>query len=171
VTALHSPKVLAAAQTLCDMAKHYMKAHSNGIMKWPKQPSQKVMKARKSILGEKSEDGFLTPKSEPTVDHSLRSIEYGTSLKKPKLSVVERSENFSHTPTVIGLCSVSAPRSSRSSPNILSRDPVAENRHCNGSLTKPPSMVPSSHRVLDRSNRNPPKLRKVGTMDWNRGRS
>ncbi|KAJ8436604.1 hypothetical protein Cgig2_030199 [Carnegiea gigantea] len=168
--ALHSPKVLAAAQTLCDMAKHCMKAHSNGIMKWPKQPSQKVMKARKSILGEKPEEGLLTPKSEPTLDHSLRSVEFGTSLKKPRLSVVERSENFCHTPTVIGLCSVSAPRSSRSSPNRLSRDPVAEIRHCNGSLMKPPSMVPAPHRVLDRSTRNPQKLRKVGTMEWNGAR-
>lgn len=171
MTALHSPKVLAAAQTLCDIASDCSNRISNGILKWAKQPSQKSMKARKSRSSEKPEE-FLTPKSETLLNHVVRSIEYGASSspKKPKITVVERREDFSHIHAVIGLSSVSAPRSNRSSPSRLSRDSVAETRNLNGNFVKPQFMAPPP-RVLDRSNHNPQKLRKVSPMDWNRTRS
>lgn len=167
MSALHSPRVLAAAQTLCDIASNCSNWISNGMLKWPKQPSQKAMKARKSRSSEKPEE-FLTPKSETLLDHVVRSIEYGSSSKKPKVSMVERREDFSHIHAVIGLSSVSAPRSNRSSPSRLSRESVAEARN---SFVKPPFMAPPPPRVLDRSNHNPQKLRKVSPMDWNRTRS
>ncbi|KNA20552.1 hypothetical protein SOVF_051310 isoform A [Spinacia oleracea] len=169
-SALHSPRVLAAAQTLCDIASDSSNRISNGMLKWSKQPSQKSMKARKSRSSEKPEE-FLTPKSETLLDHAVRSIEYGSTSKKPKISMVERREEFSHIHTVIGLSSVSAPRSNRSSPSRLSRDSVAEARN---SFVKPQFMAPPPPpppRVLDRNNHNPQKLRKVSPMDWNRTRS
>lgn len=171
MNALHSPKVLSAAQTLCDIASDCSNRISNGILKWAKQPSQKSMKARKSRSSEKPEE-FLTPKSETLLNHVVRSIEYGASSspKKPKITVVERREDFSHIHAVIGLSSVSAPRSNRSSPSRLSRDSVAETRNLNGNFVKPQFMAPPP-RVLDRSNHNPQKLRKVSPMDWNRTRS
>uniref|UniRef100_A0A0A9DF05 Uncharacterized protein n=1 Tax=Arundo donax TaxID=35708 RepID=A0A0A9DF05_ARUDO len=46
-----SPKVLQAAETLCDMRRSTeswsAQGYSNGAIKWPKSPSDKVMKARK----------------------------------------------------------------------------------------------------------------------------
>ncbi|KAL2926168.1 Co-chaperone protein HscB-like protein [Bienertia sinuspersici] len=168
-SAEHSPRVLAAAQTLCDIATDYSKRISNGLLKWPKQPSQKAMKARKSRSTEKPEE-FLTPKSETILDHVVRSIEYGSSSKKSKISVVECREDFGHIHAVIGLSSVSAPRSNRSSPNRLSKDSVVEARNLNGSFVKPQFMAPPP-RVPDRSNHNSQKVRKVSPMDWNRTRS
>ncbi|KAH7550212.1 hypothetical protein JRO89_XS13G0155500 [Xanthoceras sorbifolium] len=52
----HCPKVLAAAQTLCDMATQSLRRNPNGSIKWPKKPSQKAMKARKSKSFEKPEE-------------------------------------------------------------------------------------------------------------------
>ncbi|XP_021757569.1 uncharacterized protein LOC110722609 isoform X3 [Chenopodium quinoa] len=170
ISALHSPRVLAAARTLCDIASDSSNRISNGMLKWPKQPSQKSMKARKSRSSEKPEE-FMTPKLETLVSHVVKSIEYGSSSKKPKISVVERREEFSHIHAVIGLSSVSAPRSNRTSPSRLSRDSVTEARN---NFVKPQFMAPPPPpppRVLDRSNHNPQKLRKVSPMDWNRTRS
>ncbi|XP_057518565.1 uncharacterized protein LOC130799476 isoform X2 [Amaranthus tricolor] len=170
-TAHHSPRVLAAAQTLCDIASDSSNRLSNGIPKWPKQPSQKSMKARNSRSSEKSEE-LLTPKSETLLDHVVRCVDYGSSSKRPKIPMVERREDFSHIHAVIGLSSVSAPRSNRSSPSRLSRESVTEARNLNGGFIKAPFMAPPPPRVLDRSNNhNPPKLRKVSPMDWNRSRS
>lgn len=175
-SALHCPRVVAAAQTLCDMATHSSKPNSNGILKWPKLPSQKAMKARKSRSSEKPEEEFPIPKSETTHLYEVRGGEKGSSsTKKPKLSVVERRQDFSHIQTVIGLTSVCAPRSSRSSPLKFSKDSVGEARTSNnGGFSKPPfTVLPPPPRVLDRSTQNNPhnKVRKVAQMDWNRTRS
>ncbi|XP_074264787.1 uncharacterized protein LOC141587234 [Silene latifolia] len=163
--ALNSPKVLAAARTLCDMASPSTKHKSSGILKWSKQASQKAIKARKSRLDEIPEEGFLAPKSETVLDHVIKSVEYGSSSKKPKISLVDRREDYSHVQAVIGLSSVSAPRSkssNRSSPNSLSRD---------FSCVKSSFRVPPPPRVLDRSSQNPQKTRKITPVDWNRTRS
>lgn len=52
--ALSCPQLLAAAQTLCDIAVQSGNHNNpNGILRWPKKLSQKSMKARKSKLIEK----------------------------------------------------------------------------------------------------------------------
>ncbi|KAJ8426440.1 hypothetical protein Cgig2_001699 [Carnegiea gigantea] len=166
--AVHSPRVMAAAQTLCDMATHCLKQNSNGILKWPKQPSLKAMKARKSR--EPGEEPS-TLKLETTRNYEARVGDHGSSAKKPKLSGFERTHDFSHFQAVIGLSSVSAPRSSRPSPIKLFRDPVSEARQSNGSFPKPSFTVPPPPRVLDRSTYNSQKPRKLAPVDWNRSRS
>ncbi|KAK9668074.1 hypothetical protein RND81_13G033600 [Saponaria officinalis] len=161
--AMHPPKVLAAARTLCDMASQSSKHNMGGILKWPKPPSHKAMKARKSKLNEIPEDElFSAPKSETALDHVARSVEHGSSSKKPKIP----RESYSHVQAVIGLSSVSAPRSNRPSPGRHS-----ESRHLNGSFLKSSFLVPPPPRVLDRSSQNPQKLRKITPDDWNRPRS
>ena len=129
------------------------------------------MKARKSRASEKPEEEPSTLKSETTHNYESRMDDHGSSVKKPKLSGVERTNDFSHFQAVIGLSSVSAPRSSRPSPIKLSRDVVSDARHSNGSFPKPPFTVPPPLRVLDRSTHNSQKPRKVAPMDWNRSRS
>ncbi|KAL9242793.1 hypothetical protein vseg_016759 [Gypsophila vaccaria] len=160
---VHHPKVLAAARTLCDMASQSSKHNMGGILKWPKQPSHKAMKARKSKLYEIPEEELLTaPKSETAIDYVARSVEHGSSSKKPKIP----RESYSHVQAVIGLSSVSAPRSNRPSAGRHS-----EARHLNGSFLKSSFMLPPPPRALDRSSQNPQKLRKITQDDWNRTRS
>ncbi|PQQ16641.1 uncharacterized protein Pyn_26891 [Prunus yedoensis var. nudiflora] len=56
----HCPQILAAARTLCDMATCSSRQNPDGIMRWPKKPSQKAMKARKLKSIEKPEEAYGT---------------------------------------------------------------------------------------------------------------
>ncbi|GAB4834481.1 hypothetical protein Ancab_032737 [Ancistrocladus abbreviatus] len=167
---LHSPIVLAAAQTLCDIANQCWKNDPNGIMKWPKWPSQKAMKARKFKSSGKSED-HLQPKSEMILNFIVRTEDHVTRSKKPKHCMTEKKEDFSHINAIRGPNYWSAPRSSRSSPIRGSRDSVVEAKQCNGNFEKQPFILPPLARVLDKPSHGQQKLRKVVPMDWRREKS
>ncbi|GAB4857440.1 hypothetical protein Ancab_015349 [Ancistrocladus abbreviatus] len=167
---LHSPRVLTAAQTLCDIANWCLKNDPNGVIKWPKRPSQKAMKARKFKSSEKPGD-VLTPKSEMRDTGVVRTVDNVALSKKPKLSMAEKKEDYAHSNATRGPNYWPAPRSSRSSPVRSSRDSVVEAKHCNGNSAKQPFMVPPPPRFLDKASHSQQKLRKVVPMDWSRAKS
>lgn len=81
VTAEHCPRVLAAAQTLCDIATQSWRRNPNGMTRWPKKPSEKAMKARKSKLFD-----FLGRNGTNQISYS----------KRPKLSMIEDRKDLNH---------------------------------------------------------------------------
>lgn len=158
---LHSPKEMKAAQALYDIANET----ANGIIKWPKQPSQKAMKARKS-KSIPSPENLLTPESEVALGNTVRLIDCSTPLKKPKLLSSEKKDHSfnsnSNAPRPPHFWS--APKSNKSSSIRASREPI------NGSAPKPLFMAPP-RRASDKINHSQEKkLRKVMQMDWKRGK-
>ncbi|GMH09365.1 hypothetical protein Nepgr_011206 [Nepenthes gracilis] len=167
--ALNSPRLLAAAQTLCDIANCCLKHDPNGLIKWPKKPAQKAMKARKFKSSDKPE-GLSMPKSGMMLEDVVRIVDPVAYSKRPKLSMTEKKEDFGHVIALRGPNYWSAPRSSRSSPIRSLRDSFPETKHCNGNFAKQPFMIPPPPRVLDKPNHAHQKLRKVVPMDLNRGK-
>ncbi|XP_044476626.1 uncharacterized protein LOC123204127 isoform X2 [Mangifera indica] len=93
----HCPRVVAAAQTLCDMAAPSLRQKPI----WPKKPCQKAMKAGKPKSFEKPEV-FITQFSKSASGNLVRrGINQITPLKRPKLSTMENKKNPSHTSTVV----------------------------------------------------------------------
>lgn len=173
VTAEQCPRVLAAAQTLYDIATHTFKQNQDAIIRWPKKPSQKVMKARKLKSNEKHEETFAA--SIPLLASSslVRSADHLVSSKKPKLSITESSKDVDHPNGLRrGPINWSTPRSSRSSPSKSIKDSVAETRHPAAGIFKQPCAMPPPARVgLDKAcNNGQQKVRKLLPMGWNRGR-
>ncbi|KAJ9173663.1 hypothetical protein P3X46_016776 [Hevea brasiliensis] len=150
----HCPKVLAAAQTLCEIAACNSRLNRDGmIMKWPKKPTQKVMKARKSKSNEKHEEMFASSTSTRNGDQILAS-------KRPKLSTSENKEDLVHINGVRkGPINWSTPKSSRSSAKLSVRDSTAY-------IVKQSCMMPPPAKVLNRTCNGQQKVRKLMRMDW-----
>ena len=166
VTAGQCP-ILIAAQTLCDMATHSFK----GLLRWPKKPSQKVMKARKLKPNEKLEETFA--RSIPVLgsNNLVRSVDQLVPSKKQKLSTIENSKDLDNSNYLRkGPINWSTPRSSRSSPGKSIKDSIVENRHSTASILKQSCMMPPPARVFDKACTSQQKARKLLPMDWNRGR-
>lgn len=172
VNAEHCPRVLAAAQTLCDIATQSRRRNPNGIMRWPKKPSQKVMKAKKSKLFEKPEDVFTIRISQLASDNLVRKgTNQITSSKRPKLSVIGDRKDLNHiSSTRKGPINWSTPRSSRSSPNKTVRDPISEKIHSTTNILQQSRMMPPLAKVVDKSCGSRQKLQKVVPNEWDRGR-
>ncbi|GMH26705.1 hypothetical protein Nepgr_028548 [Nepenthes gracilis] len=115
--ALQTPRLLAAAQTLCDIANRCSKNNLNGITNWPKTPWQKGMKAQKFRSSKKSES-LPAVRSEIMLDGAVGTMGRITPSKKPKLSTTEKKEDFVHGNAVRG-------------PNYC---PVMENRNRGGKI-------------------------------------
>lgn len=167
VIAEHCTKLLAAAQTLYDIATNPSKQNQHEMRRWPKKPSQKSMRACNYKSNEKPEEVFAVPKPKAKPD-SLLNGEYHIPSKKLKLSVhnghIQTGDSL-----LKGPLNWSTARSSRSSPSKLLRDSVTEERHHNGSTTiKKSCMMPPPTRVLDMASNNQPKVRKLAPMDWSR---
>ncbi|KAK3227912.1 hypothetical protein Dsin_007774 [Dipteronia sinensis] len=147
VNAEHCPKVLAAAQTLCDMSTQSLRRNPDGSVKWSKKPSQKAMKARKSKSIEKSEELSSTERMSlllASSDNHLRGgVNHTTPSKRPKLSTSENKKDFSHINGLRkGSINWSTPKSSRSSPNRSVRDLIAETRHSTSDILRQSCMMP-----------------------------
>lgn len=161
VTAGHSPRLLAAAQTLYDIATQPLKQSPNGMIRWPKKPSQKAMKACKLKSNEKSEKRPDSPFNS--------AAEMMTPSKKLKLSVDEKNNDLTQSNiTMKGPMHWSTTRSSRSSPSKLLKDSVGETRHHNANIVKKSCMMPPPARVLDKAYNSQPKMRKIMPMEWSR---
>lgn len=171
VTAGQCPRILAAAQTLCDMALATLKRNPDGMTKWPKKPSQKVMKARKLKSNEKLEETFAASIPVLGSNNLVRSVDQVLPSKKPKLSTIENIKDFDGFSYLRkGPINWSTPRSSRSSPSKSMKDSVAETRHSTTSILKQSCMMPPPARVFDKACTSQQKARKLLPMDWNRGR-
>lgn len=170
MTAGRCPKVVAAAQTLYDFATHSFKQSPDGMVTWPKKPSQKAMRARELKSNEKPEEIFATLIPVLASNNRLRSLDPLVSSKKPKLSMIESSgePDYYNCPRR-GPTNWSTPRSSRSSPNKSIKDSVEETKHSSASILKQScSMLPPA-RVLDMAYNSHQKVRKILPMDWCRG--
>ncbi|KAE8720618.1 putative UPF0706 protein [Hibiscus syriacus] len=162
----HCPKILAAAQTLCDIATKPLRQNPDGIIRWPKKPSQKAMKARKSKSIEKSDGVYATTSSLLGSDKLLRcDTDHIILSKRPKLSVVENKKDLNHKNGVKkAQMAWSTPKSSRSSPGKT----VSDTRHSTANVVKMPcTNLPAT--VLDKPCNSQHKLRKLMPVDWKRG--
>ncbi|XVF13056.1 hypothetical protein REPUB_Repub08aG0174800 [Reevesia pubescens] len=168
----HCPRLLAAAQTLCDMATKSLRQNPDGITRWPKKPSQKAMKARKTKSIEKPEDLYTTPSSLLGSDKLVRNdTDQIIPSKRPKLFVVENKKDLVHINGVRkGPIAWSTPRSNRSSPGKSLRNSIVEIRHSTANAKKPPCTMHPTATVLDKPCNSQHKLRKLMPVDWKRGR-
>lgn len=156
VNAEHCPRVLAAAQTLCDIATQSWRRNPNGITRWPKKPSEKAMKARKSKLFD-----FLGRNGTNQISYS----------KRPKLSMIEDRKDLNHiSSTRKEPINWSTPRSSRSSPNKTVRNLIAEKIHPTTNILQQSCMMPPPSKVVDKPCGSQQKLRKVMPNEWDSGR-
>ncbi|CAB4310414.1 unnamed protein product [Prunus armeniaca] len=93
----HCPQILAAARTLCDMATCSSRQNPDGIIRWPKKPSQKAMKARKLKSIEKPEEAYGTSVVVSGSDNLRRSVNrMMLPPKKPRLSMVDDRKDFNN---------------------------------------------------------------------------
>ncbi|XWS50016.1 hypothetical protein CRYUN_Cryun12cG0052200 [Craigia yunnanensis] len=168
----HCPRLLDAAQTLCDIATKSLMQNPDGIIRWQKKASQKAMKARKTKSIEKPEEIYATHSSVLGSDKLVRSnVDQIIPSKRPKLNVVENKKDLSHINGVRkGPIAWSTPRSSRSSPGKSLRDSIVEIRHSTANVVKPPCTVHPPAAVLDKPCNSQHKLRKLMPVYWKRGR-
>lgn len=174
VTDEHIPKILAAAQTLCGMATNPFIRNPDGIIRWPKKPSQKAMKARKLKSVEKPEEVYGSSIAVSGSDKlTRRSMDRMLMLppKKPKLSLSDDRKDFNNFSSFRkGPISWSTPRSSRSLPSKSGKESIGSIRHSTSDVAKHSYMMPPPSRVLEKASNKREKPRKLLTMEWNRGK-
>ncbi|KAF8379604.1 hypothetical protein HHK36_029045 [Tetracentron sinense] len=167
----HSPRLLAAAQTLYEIASHSTKQNqSSGMIRWPKKPSQKAMKARKSRSSTgKAESISITTKSVMGPGDPIKIAEHIIPSKRPKVLTTDKKKDIDYTNNVErGPMKWSTPTSSRSSPSKLDRDSVSDMKQSNASIVKLLGIMPSTTRLLDKACNSQQKPRKPVPMDWGR---
>ncbi|XP_071918151.1 uncharacterized protein [Coffea arabica] len=163
-----SPRLLAAAQTLYEIASHSTRQNSHEMMKWLKQPSQKTMKACTLKLSQKSEKFFVPPKASIGPDNLVKVADGMFPSKKLRLSADEKTDAVCHIkPGKRAPTNWSAPRSIRSSPSKLFRDSVPEMKNYNRHIVNKSYMMPPPSRVADKACNSRQKLKKIVPMDWN----
>ncbi|CAN1778312.1 hypothetical protein LINPERHAP1_LOCUS14355 [Linum perenne] len=152
----HCPRVLAAAQTLVDIAAcSVRRLNHERITKWPKHPSQKAMKARKVKFIENHH--LLTASTSFIPSNSIirDSMDNVTPSKKPKLSTVETNKDSGYlNGNKHGRMPWPTPKSSTSS--------SPKSRHSAAFISKPPRiMPPPPAKVLGRTCGSQSKVRKL----------
>ncbi|XP_050376141.1 uncharacterized protein LOC126793616 [Argentina anserina] len=166
--------ILAAAQTLSGMATNPFIRSPDGILRWPKKTSPKAMKARKLKSVEKTIDVYGSSIAVSGSDnHTKRSIDRMLMLppKRPKLcSSDDRKDYNSYNSVRKEPISWSTPRSSRSLPSKSGKESIGSIRHSTSDVVKHSYMMPPPSRVPEKPSHKREKLRKLLTMDWNRGR-
>lgn len=166
----HCPRLLAAAQTLYEIATHSPRQNPDGILRWQRKTSHKVMKACNFKSNEKLEEMLSTPISVIGSDLAARSVERIMPSKKPRLSIVE-NKNGGHSNNVKkGPCTWSTSKSSRSLPSKQVGELIVENKHSTASILKQHCMMPPPDRVLVKAYDGQKNVGKLVLMDWKRGR-
>lgn len=165
---MRSPRALAAAQLLCDIAAHSSKKNGLGVIKSLKRPPQKSIRAPYSKPSEKLENIYATPISKSRFDCSASTPEVEFSFKRPRPSVKDRSAETVHNNIISKgqLPSWSMPRSNRSSPNKSLRGSVSEIKPYN--VVKKPYMLPPVARAMEPASSSQPKQRKLMRIGWSR---
>ncbi|KAJ8764947.1 hypothetical protein K2173_010412 [Erythroxylum novogranatense] len=161
----HCPRLLAAAQTLCDFSTHISRLNQDGMIEWAKKPSQKMVKACKLKSNKKCEDILSATTSLTMSDQVVRSRGL---IRRSKLLASEDREDLIKINSVRkGVIDWSAPRSSRSAPMKSSR-PVAETRRHTAYTIKQSCMKPPPAKSLNRTCNGQPKFRKLMKVEWYR---
>ncbi|CAN1189648.1 hypothetical protein LINPERPRIM_LOCUS24604 [Linum perenne] len=163
----HCPRVLAAAQTLVDIAAcSVRRLNHERITKWPKHPSQKAMKARKVKFIENHH--LLTASTSFIPSNSIirDSMDNVTPSKKPKLSTVETNKDSGYlNGNKHGRMPWPTPKSSTSSSPSKPLEgsiTITESRHSAAFISKPPRiMPPPPAKVLGRTYGSQSKVRKL----------
>ncbi|KAL8088898.1 hypothetical protein AgCh_038603 [Apium graveolens] len=163
-----SPRALAAAQLLCNIAAHSSKKNGRGVIKSLKRPSQKSTRAPYSKPSEKFENIYATPISKSRFDCPESTPEVEFTFKRPRPSIKDRSTETVHNNIIARgpLPSWSMPRSNRSSPNKSLRGSVSEIKPYN--VVKKPFMLPPVARTMEPASSSQPKQRKLMRIGWNR---
>ncbi|KAK6935444.1 hypothetical protein RJ641_035599 [Dillenia turbinata] len=163
-----SPSVLAAAQTLVDIAQQALKQNLDDMIKSPKKLSQKAMKARKAKSIDEPE-GQLASSTTIGSANAVHGSDQIFPLKRPKLLTTERRKEIDHINNIKnGPINWSAPRSSRSLPLKLVREVESETKFTTPNIMKQACMTTSSLRVSDKPSNSRQHQRKLVPMDWNR---
>ncbi|XP_038688212.1 uncharacterized protein LOC119987389 isoform X2 [Tripterygium wilfordii] len=138
----HCPAVLAAAETLYEMAANTLRRNQEGIVRWIKKPSQKVVKGCKSKLSEKAEEIFsariAVMKSDDLASSKNGAVQMMPS-KRTKLvhSAVENKSEIGSTKYARKRpANWLTLRSNRSSPNKSVRHLIAETSHPGAVIVK-----------------------------------
>lgn len=170
VTDDRSPKVLAAAQTLCEIATHSPRQSSDGILRWQRKTSHKAMKACHFKSNEKLEEMSSTSISVIGYNTVARSMQQIMPSKKPRLSIVENKNSGHSNNLKKGPCAWPTSKSGRSLPSKQVRDSIAEIKRTNASILKQHCMMPPPARDSDKAHDGPQQVGKLVLMDWKRGR-
>ncbi|XP_061337879.1 uncharacterized protein LOC133284793 [Gastrolobium bilobum] len=166
----HCPRVLAAAQTICDIASSSRRQGPDGILRWQRKTSHKAMKACYFKSTEKHEEMPSTPISVIGSDMVARSKEQIMSSKKPRFTIVE-NKNSNHSNNVKkGPCAWPTSKSSRSLPPKQIRDSNVENKRTNASILKQHWMMPPPSSDLGKAYDGQQQVGKLVLMDWKRAR-
>ncbi|KAJ4957022.1 hypothetical protein NE237_013805 [Protea cynaroides] len=169
--AVHSPGLLAAAQILCDIASDFRKQNQiNGKIRWPKKPSQKAMKARRSKYSTgKSVVLSIPAKSVIGSDDMVKVDDQRTLLKPNKFHRVDKRKDLGYNNHGRELIKCLTPASSRLSPSKLEADSVSDSKLLNTDMVNLLGMKPLPTRVQEEC-KSHQKPRKPLTVDWGRGR-
>ncbi|XP_027340728.1 uncharacterized protein LOC113854084 isoform X2 [Abrus precatorius] len=165
------PRILTAAQTLCEIATNSPRQSSDGTLRWQRKTSHKTMKACFFKSNEKLEEMSSRQTSVVGSDMTAKSVEQIMPSKKPRLSVVE-NKNSGHSNNIKkGPYAWPSSKSSRSSlPSKQVRDLFVENKRTNASILKQHFMMPPPARDLDKAYDGQQQVGKLVVMDWKRGR-
>lgn len=164
------PRILTAAQTLCEIATHSPRQSSDGILRWQRKTSHKAMKACHFKSNEKLEEMSSRSISVIGSDMVARSVEHIIPSKRPRHSIVE-NKNSGHSNNVKkGHIVWPISKSSRSLPSKQVRDSFVENKRTNASILKQHCMMPPPARDLDKAYDGQHQVGKLVVMDWKRGR-
>ncbi|TVU33373.1 hypothetical protein EJB05_25186 [Eragrostis curvula] len=168
-----SPRVLRAAEILCDMRRSTeawsAQGYSNGAIKWPKSPSEKAMKARKPS------SPFCTAESSSGSRNSDAARNGNNQSSKKILDRKNDSTRLNN----LGKGSIRwpVPIEDSASPVRSERGFLLDTRQPHGNGGRLPSQAPSQAR-LEKEYENQQKLRKAtltsslgSSGDWNRERN
>ncbi|XP_043713507.1 uncharacterized protein LOC122662019 isoform X2 [Telopea speciosissima] len=172
---VHSPRVLAAAHILCEMASDFRKPiQNNEKIRWPKKPSQKAMKACKSKCSTGKAVLSVAAKSVKGSGDLVKFANQMTLSKPPKFSTTDKNKDLDYTNNLgrglIKWPTGPTPTSSTSSPSKLEKVPVADSKLLNTNMVNLLGMKPFSSRVPEKACNSHQKPRKPLTVDWVRGR-
>lgn len=164
MTAEHSPRLLAAAETLYEIAMNpAAEKLIDGNLRWPKKPDQKAMKPPMPRSIEKTEVISITPRFVSRRSFPVEIMDKKTlHAKKPRQSINNRKMDVNHS------------NHTRKEPMMwaipkLGRSPPSRSDHGEGSGSVKLRMMPPYKRSLDKAFDS--DLRKAVAMDWGRGRS
>ncbi|CAN6231161.1 unnamed protein product [Urochloa humidicola] len=166
-----SPKIQRAAEILCDMRRSTeswtAQGYSNGAIKWPKSPSEKVMKARKAT----SQFGTAESSSGSRNNDATWNGSHHSTKKVDRKNDSGRLNNPSK-----GIIRWPVPIEDGASPVRSERGLMLDTRQPHGNGGRHPVQASSQAR-LEKEYENQQKLRKatltssLGSADWNRERN
>ncbi|KAL9679044.1 hypothetical protein QQ045_016897 [Rhodiola kirilowii] len=166
----HPPSSVIAAQTLCNIATQSMPPDLSQILllRRPKKPLEKAMKAQKFKYVERSEISFSRPKSLLGYDSVGRHTDQATPSKKTKLTSSDKKKDVTLINGITkGPLIWSGPKSCRSSSYRSVKDTKSENKHRSSDLSKPSIGLPPV-RILEKGSNSQQKPRKVVQVYWDR---